>query len=162
MISMYDICELGFCTNLELLEEDFISPVPHLPWIIIGGVGEEACVETLHVHGLNLLTELLGVLRPLLLLGDIPPECLDQHLIITDGLDADSLIGGLGWVLLELHGNVETHPLGDLASLCLHHPVHHGNCHLYRVLPCILSGDVSEEFVEHLVTVAGGGDDALG
>ena len=135
MISMYDIWELGFCTNLKLLEDDFISPVPHLPGIIVGGVGEEACVETLHVHGLNLLTgkwskqvykrnifpinspELPGVLRPLLLLGDIPPECLDQHLIVTDGLDADSLIRGLGRALLELHGKVETHPLGHLASL---------------------------------------------
>merc|ERR1712241_431919 len=135
MISMYDICELGFCTNLELLEDDFISPVPHLPWIIIGGVGEEAGGETLHVHGLNLLTELPGMLRPLLLLGDIPPECLDQHLIVTDGLDADSLIGWLGRALLVLHRKVETHPLGHLASLCLHHPVHHWHCHLYCLLP---------------------------
>ena len=61
--------------------------------------------------------ELLGVLDPLLLLGDIPPECLDQHLLITDGLDADSLIRGRGRALLELTGEVETHPLGDLASL---------------------------------------------
>ena len=61
--------------------------------------------------------ELLGVLCPLLLLGDIPPECLDQHLIVTDGLDADSLIRGLGRALLELHRKVETHPLGDLAIL---------------------------------------------
>ena len=57
------------------------------------------------------------MLRPLLLFGDVPPECLDQHLIVTDGLNADSLIGGLGRVLLELHGKVETHPLGDLANL---------------------------------------------
>ena len=61
--------------------------------------------------------ELLGVLCPLLLLGDIPPECLDQDLIVTDGLDADSLIRGLGRVLLELCWKVETHPLGDLANL---------------------------------------------
>merc|ERR1711978_146614 len=141
MISMYDICELGFCTNLELLEDDFISPVPNLPGIIVGGVGEEAGVETLHVHGLNLLTELPGVLHPLLLLGDIPPECLDQDLIVTDGLDADSLIRGLGRALLELHGKVETHPLGDLANLCLHHPVHDGHCHLDSLLASILSRD---------------------
>ena len=55
--------------------------------------------------------KLLSTLYPFGIIDNISSKCLNDDLLVSDHHNLNILVTGLGRVLLERTGNVETHPL---------------------------------------------------
>jgi len=96
---------------LQLLEHDFIPSVPDMDGGIVAGVGEVTQIVFFKAQRFNLLPKLLSTLYPFGIIDNISSKCLNDDLPVPDHYNLNILVTGLGRILLERTGNVETHPL---------------------------------------------------